>query len=29
MTHELKTPLTSIQGYAEIIKDKGKRTGNF
>lgn len=29
MTHELKTPLTSIQGYAEIIKDKGKSDPTF
>ena len=29
MTHELKTPLTSIQGYAEIIKDKGESDRAF
>ncbi|MCY8614777.1 sensor histidine kinase [Bacillus haynesii] len=29
MTHELKTPLTSIQGYAEIIKDKGESDRTF
>nr|WP_205764548.1 HAMP domain-containing sensor histidine kinase [Bacillus subtilis] len=29
MTHELKTPLTSIQGYAEIIKQKGESDQAF
>lgn len=29
MTHELKTPLTSIQGYAEIIKNKGESDRAF
>nr|WP_206702777.1 HAMP domain-containing sensor histidine kinase [Bacillus sonorensis] len=29
MTHELKTPLTSIQGYAEIIKEKGASDQTF
>lgn len=29
MTHELKTPLTSIQGYAEIIKQKGASDQKF
>lgn len=29
MTHELKTPLTSIQGYAEIIKEKGESDPKF
>ncbi|MDA1476903.1 sensor histidine kinase [Bacillus changyiensis] len=29
ITHELKTPLTSIQGYAEIIKVKGESDQNF
>ncbi|MGG0901804.1 HAMP domain-containing sensor histidine kinase [Bacillus subtilis] len=29
MTHELKTPLTSIQGYAEIIKEKGESDPQF
>ncbi|MFJ5672475.1 histidine kinase dimerization/phospho-acceptor domain-containing protein [Bacillus safensis] len=29
MTHELKTPLTSIQGYAEIIKHKGEKDPVF
>lgn len=28
VTHELKTPLTSILGYAEIIREKGMTTGN-
>ncbi|MBY8912873.1 HAMP domain-containing histidine kinase [Bacillus sp. YC2] len=29
MTHELKTPLTSIQGYAEIIKQRGASDQKF
>ncbi|MBT2286755.1 HAMP domain-containing histidine kinase [Paenibacillus polymyxa] len=29
ITHELKTPLTSILGYAELIKANGERDRNF
>ncbi len=29
VTHELKTPLTSIRGYAEIIRDKGEKDRAF
>ncbi|RJE87775.1 sensor histidine kinase [Paenibacillus sp. 1011MAR3C5] len=29
ITHELKTPLTSILGYAELIKAKGERDPKF
>ena len=29
VTHELKTPLTSILGYAEIIREKGDDDREF
>lgn len=29
MTHELKTPLTSILGYAELIRENGEQDRSF